>query len=233
MDWLYIISIILFFPAIIASFAVSSRVRKVFNEYSSVGISSGLSAYETARRILDSQGLFAVGIARTQGSLTDHYDPRDNTVYLSDSVYSSSSVSAVGVAAHEVGHAIQHNSGYTPIQVRSRLVPVANAASRAALPLLIIGLILSYMSEYMFFLVYIGIALYAVSTIFALVTLPVEFNASNRAKKILLSEGYISQSESEGVEKVLKAAGMTYVMSFLVSVLSLIRMIAIFGRRRR
>lgn len=233
LDWIYIISIILILPMLVASIAVSSRVKRVFNSYSGVRIESGLTASDVARKILDSEGLFSVSISRTSGSLTDHYDPRNNTVYLSDSVYSSPSVAAVGVAAHEVGHAIQHNTDYAPAKIRSAIVPVVNFGSKAALPLLLIGFIFSVLAEFFFFFIYIGLACYALSTIFALVTLPVEFNASRRAKKILVENGYISSTERDGVDKVLNAAAMTYVMSFLMSLISLLRMIAIFGRRRK
>ena len=231
-DILYLVAGILLLPMIIYSVLVSSRVNRTFRDYSQVFSQSAMTGYEVARRMLKHANLNDVKIDRVRGNLTDHYDPRNNTIYLSDNVFSSSSVAAIGVAAHETGHAIQHNNNYVPVKIRSLLVPAANIGSRFSLPLIFIGFILGVGSAFALYIVYIGIAFYALSTIFMLVTLPVEFNASSRAKDLLLEMNILNQQETQQAGKVLSAAAKTYVASFAISLLFLIRMLGLFGRRR-
>lgn len=228
----YYIASILLLPMIIYSIYVSYKVKKTFRDFSGVYAQSGMTGYEVVKRMLEDAGINDVSIDRVRGELTDHYDPRNNTIYLSESVFSSSSVAAIGVAAHETGHAIQHNQNYLPVKIRSSLVPAANVGSRLAFPLILIGLILSMASELGVYILYIGIAFYALATIFMFVTLPVEFNASSRAKKILAKTNMLSSQEVSMASTVLNAAAKTYVASFAVSLLSLIRMIGLFGRRK-
>lgn len=232
MELLYYIASILLLPMIIYSFIISRRVKSIYNEYSSVYSSSGLMAFQVVRKILDNSGLNDVGIERINGNLTDHYDPRDNTIYLSENVYASSSVAAIGVAAHEAGHAIQFSENYVPVKLRTRLVPAVNLTSKFSLPLILIGLIFSVSIPYFVYFAYMGIAFYALTTIFTFVTLPVEYNASSRAKKILAEENVLSQNEVSMAGEVLNAAAKTYLVSFLISLLFLIRLLAIFARRR-
>ena len=188
-----------------------------------------MTGYDAARRILDMNGLQNVAIEHIAGNLTDHYDPRSNTVRLSDSVYGSSSVAAIGVAAHEVGHAVQHAVGYTPIKVRNAIVPVVNLCSQLAMPLFILGLIFS---SSLFMLTDVGIILFSAAVLFHIVTLPVEINASRRALSTLESSYMLEGEEIGGAKKVLSAAAMTYVASAAMALLQLLRLIAIRDRRR-
>ncbi|MFW5780278.1 MAG: zinc metallopeptidase [Bacillota bacterium] len=231
-DVLYLIAGILLLPVIIYSVLVSSRVNRTFRDYSQIFARSGMTGYEVTRKMLKYANLNDVKIDRVRGNLTDHYDPRNNTIYLSDSVFSSNSVAAIGVAAHETGHAIQHNQNYVPVKVRSLLVPVVSIGSRFSIPLIFMGFILGVGSAFGLYIVYIGIAFYALSTIFMLVTLPVEFNASSRAKNLLLEMKILNEEEAHQASRVLNAAAKTYVASFAVSLLFLIRMLGLFGRRR-
>lgn len=231
-DTVYYVASILLLPMIIYSIYTSYKVKKTFRDYSGVYAKSGMTAYDVVRRMLNDEGMTGVNIDRVRGELTDHYDPRNNTIYLSESVFSSSSVAAIGVAAHETGHAIQHNQNYFPVKVRSSLVPVANIGSRFAIPLIFIGVFLSFTSLLGIYMIYLGIAFYALSTIFMFVTLPVEFNASSRAKRILADSNMLSTEEVYMAGNVLNAAAKTYVASFALSLLFLIRMLGIFGRRR-
>lgn len=202
---------------------VSSR----FSRYSKVRCSSGLTGMETAQRLLAAQGLNMVGTGRVAGKLTDHYDPRSNTVNLSDPVADRTSISAVAVAAHECGHAVQQARGYVPLRVRSALVPVVNIASQASWPFIILGLIFS--SWYP--LVQFGIILFAICVAFQLVTLPVEFNASHRGLQMLREQGIVNGDEVKKARSVLVGAALTYVASALTAILQLLRLILIFGRR--
>ena len=213
---------------LIISLIAQAKVTSTFRKYSQVASVRGVTAAEVARKILDSNGQRNVAVERVSGNLTDHYDPRTNTVRLSESVYDSASVSAIGVAAHECGHAAQHAQNYLPIKIRSALVPVANLGSHLALPLVIIGLLFSASS----ILVDIGIWLYVGVVAFSVVTLPVEFNASRRAIKVIESSYILADGEIEGAKKVLGAAAMTYVASTFAAVMSLLRLLSIAGRRR-
>ncbi len=215
-------------PGLILSLWASAKVKSTFAKYNRVPLRGGLTAAQAARQILDGNGLYSVRIERVQGNLSDHYDPRSNIVRLSDSTFSSSSVAAVGVAAHEVGHAIQHAAHYGPASLRSAIVPVANIGSGAAVPLILIGLFLNMVG-----LIYLGIILFSLAVLFQLVTLPVEFNASRRALQTLNDTGMVTSEESAGVSKVLSAAALTYVAALLSSLLQLVYFITLAGGRRR
>ncbi len=220
---------IIILPALILSLWAQANVNSTFARFSRVSNRRGMTGYDAARRILDMNGLQNVAIEHIAGNLTDHYDPRSNTVRLSDSVYGSSSVAAIGVAAHEVGHAVQHAVGYTPIKVRNAIVPVVNLCSQLAMPLFILGLIFS---SSFFMLTDVGIILFSAAVLFHIVTLPVEINASRRALSTLESSYMLEGEEISGAKKVLSAAAMTYVASAAMALLQLLRLIAIRDRRR-
>ena len=223
-DWTYFLLLI----GAVLSIIASARVQSSFNKYSTIRSMSGLTGAEAAQRILNNAGIYDVSIERVNGHLSDHYDPRSKVLRLSDATYGNSSVAAIGVAAHECGHAIQHNVGYGPLTLRSTLVPAANIASRLGIPIIILGVILSYN----YVLIQIGIWVFALAVFVQLVTLPVEFNASNRAVALLEQYGILGSSEIKPCKKVLSAAAMTYVAAAASSILSLIRLILLFGRRR-
>lgn len=212
---------------IIISMAASANVRGSFQKYSRVYNRRGMRAEQAAELILRNAGIFDVKIDRVQGNLTDHYDPRSKTLRLSDSVYGSTSISAVGVAAHECGHAIQHAGGYVPLTIRGALVPVVNLASTISMPLILAGLFLGYLG-----LAKIGVVLFSAVLIFQLVTLPVEFNASSRALRVLGSTNILYEEEVKTASKVLRAAALTYVASAMATALQLFRLILLINRRR-
>lgn len=214
--------------AIISMFA-SARVEAVFNKYSRVAAASGLTGAEAAKRILNAAGIYDVSVEHVSGKLSDHYDPSRKILRLSDSTYNSRSVAAIGVAAHECGHAIQHQQEYAPLTLRSILVPVTNFASKLAIPIIIIGCILSYNQT----LIQLGIIAFSAAVIFQLVTLPVEFNASSRALDMLEQERILDEYEVPMSRKVLKAAAMTYVAAAASSIIQLLRLILLFGGRDR
>ena len=203
----------------------SARVNSTFNKYSKYRSMSGMTGAQAAERILQSAGIYDGTVQHVSGRLTDHYDPRNKTLNLSDSVYASASVAAVGVAAHECGHAIQHQKNYAPLTIRGALVPVANFGSAQAWPLIIIGLVFGAGS----FLVNLGIIFFSAAVLFQLVTLPVEFNASARAVRILNDTGILGQEELGYTKKVLGAAALTYVASAAAAILQLLRLIILFG----
>ncbi len=219
---------ILVVPAMLLAAFAQMKVSSTFNRYSQVRSRSGYTGAQAARDILDRNGLQGVRIERVRGSLTDHYDPRSNVVRLSDSVYDSPSVAAIGVAAHECGHAVQHAVGYFPIKLRSAIIPVTNIGSKLSIPLLLIGLVVQVEP-----LINLGILLFSTMALFQLVTLPVEYNASNRALATLDSTGMLSGDELQGSKKVLSAAALTYVAALLVAVMQLLRLLLLFGGRRR
>ncbi len=222
-----IITLILF-GVVILSMVVQSRVTGTFRKYSQVPDRSGLTGAEVARRILDENGLSDVNIEHSPGGfLSDHYDPRSRVLRLSREVYQGSNIAALGVAAHECGHAIQHGEHYGAFKLRQALAPTAGIGSQAGMLLFIVGLIMSWPP-----LTYAGIGLYALIVIFQLITLPVELNASSRALSILESGGYMDWEEAGGAKKVLSAAAMTYLMSALVGILSLLRLISLANDRR-
>lgn len=207
----------------------SARVKTTYNKYSSYRSMSGMTGAQAAQRILNSAGIYDVRIQQVSGNLTDHYNPSNKTLNLSDSVYGSSSVAAVGVAAHECGHAIQHQEGYVPLKIRGTLVPAANFGSSLAWPVLILGLFFNDRTGTL--LIHIGILLFSLAVLFQLVTLPVEFNASRRAVKILGETGILSSEELPYTKKVLKAAALTYVASAASAILQLLRIVLLFGGR--
>ena len=204
----------------------SANVTRTYNKYSRVRTLRGVTSQEVAEQILQSAGITDVRIERVSGNLTDHYDPRNKVLRLSDTVYGSTSVAAVGVAAHECGHAVQHKVGYAPIKVRNAIVPVVNFGSKLSWPVILIGLIAGSTG-----LLNLGIILFAFTLVFQVVTLPVEFNASNRALRILKERGLLYGEEVGSARKVLGAAAMTYVTSTISTVLQLLRLVLIFGRR--
>jgi hypothetical protein len=208
----------------------SMNVKFTFWRYKNKITANGITAHETARRILDSNGLHHVAIEPVHGNLTDHYDPRCNTIRLSDSTFNSTSVAAIGIAAHECGHAIQHAEQYTPIKVRHAIFPVVNIANRTWLYLIIAGMFFPLFPGTI--MIYIGIASFALTALFQLITLPVEFDASRRAMNIIASHNILDYSEQRGARKVLNAAAMTYIAALMVSLAQLIRLLAILNRRR-
>lgn len=220
---------ILVLIGVVLSMAASARVKSTFNRYSRERNRSGYTGAMTAERILKSAGIYDVRIEPISGSLTDHYDPKNKVLRLSESVYDSTSVAAVGVAAHECGHAIQHANGYLPLSIRSAIVPVANFGSQISWPLIVIGLVLGNSGN---FLIQLGILLFCAAVAFQLVTLPVEFNASNRAVKILGETGILYEEEVQKTKKVLGAAALTYVAAAASSILQLLRLLIIVGGRR-
>lgn len=223
-DWTYLMVLV----AALLSIATSVMVKSTFNKYAKVRCMSGITGAEAAKRILNCAGANDVRIERVSGSLSDHYDPRSRVLRLSDSTYSSTSVAAIGVAAHECGHAIQHKENYVPLVIRSTLVPVASLGSRLGVPIIILGAILSYN----FVLIQIGIWIFALAVLFQLVTLPVEFNASRRATALLEQYNILREDEIRQSKKVLGAAAMTYLAAAAMSVIQLARFIILFGGRR-
>lgn len=215
---------------ILLSLAASARVKSTFAKYSRVRSMSGMTGAQAAERILRNAGIYDVQIERVSGNLSDHYDPRTKVLRLSDSVYGQSSVAAIGVAAHECGHAIQHQNSYIPLTLRSALVPVANFGSSLSLPLIIIGFSMGYVE----FLIDLGILLFAAAVLFQIITLPVEFNASRRAVIKLGETGILMNDELRLSKKVLNAAALTYVAAAAASILQLLRLILLFrgGRNR-
>lgn len=211
------------------SLAASAKVNSTFSKYSRVRSTTGMTGGEAARRLLQSQGIYDVSVRPVSGSLTDHYDPRTKTVNLSDSVFGSASVAAIGVAAHECGHAIQDNRGYVPLRMRAAFVPVANFGSKLSWPLILIGLLLGGHNT----LVQVGIWMFLAVVLFQLITLPVELNASSRAVRLVDQLGILSGQEVGQTRKVLGAAAMTYVAAAAASILQLLRLIILFGGNRR
>ncbi|MBE6636707.1 MAG: zinc metallopeptidase [Ruminococcaceae bacterium] len=218
--------VILVLPMLLLSMIAQANVSSTFQKYSRILAANRMTAAEAARRILDSRGLHHIQIIRVAGNLTDHFDPKNNVLALSETVHDSPSVAAIGVAAHEAGHAIQHAEGYVPVRIRSAIVPITQFGSKLSMPIVILGLILG-----VYPLAYAGILLFGTVAVFQLVTLPTEFDASRRAMAVL-SEGYLTDEERVGTKKVLTAAAMTYVAALFVSLASLLRLLLIVNRRR-
>lgn len=221
-------TMILVLAGLVLSLLASAMVKSTFAKYAKVRSMSGMTGAQAAERILHSAGIYDVAITKVAGNLTDHYDPRTKTLRLSDATYANASVAAVGVAAHECGHAIQDQKHYGPLVLRSTLVPAANLGSSLAWPVFLVGLIASIPA-----LTTAGIVLFGLAVLFQLVTLPVEINASRRATALLESTGILGSTENQGVKKVLTAAALTYVASLAASVLQLLRLIILAGGRRR
>lgn len=224
---------ILIVPALIFSIWASARVNSTFERYSKTLSSRGVTGREAAEAVLRQNGIHDVRIEQVSGKLTDHYDPRTKVIRLFDSVYNSSSVAAIGVAAHEAGHAAQHNESYVPLTIRNAIIPVTNIGSRLAVPLIILGLFLSYYGEKFLAIAYIGVIAFSLSTLFQLLTLPTEFNASSRAIEAIVSGGILDSNEIKGTKKVLSAAALTYVAALAVSLMQLLRLLIIVNNRRR
>lgn len=224
-DPTYMLIVISALISLFAQFLVNSR----FSKYSRVRSRSGMTGAQAAERILQSQGIYDVAIQRVSGKLTDHYDPRNKTLNLSDAIYASTSVAAVGVAAHECGHAIQHARGYAPLSFRSALVPVANIGSQLSWLFIILGIFFGGSHT----LIMIGILMFSAAVLFQLVTLPVEFNASGRALKLLSETGILQKDEVSDTRKVLSAAALTYVAAATTAVLQLLRLLRLFGGNDR
>ena len=226
MDPTYILVLI----GVVLSMWASSRVKSTYSKYSRVRSASGLTGADTARELLRRNGAGDVTVRHVPGQLTDHYDPRTRTVNLSDAVYDSTSVAAIGVAAHECGHVMQDVNGYVPLRIRAALVPAANLGATLSWPLIIIGILFGGMGSPF---IQIGILMFTLSVAFQVVTLPVEFNASNRALALLEEDGILAHSEVSDARKVLSAAALTYVAAAAASVLQLLRLLILFGGRRR
>lgn len=225
MDPTYILVII----GAILSIAASAKVNSTFNKYARVRSMTGMTGAEAAQRLLHHAGITDVKVEHIRGNLTDHYDPRAKVLRLSDATYGSASVAAVGVAAHECGHAIQHKEGYFPLQIRSALVPVANIGSKLGIPIILLGVLFGYN----YTMVQIGIWVFALAVAFQIITLPVELNASSRAVILLDQQGILAGQEVKDCRKVLSAAALTYVAAAAASILQLLRLIMIFGGGRR
>lgn len=218
---------ILVLIGVIICMAASAKVNSTFQKYARVRSASGMTGAEAADRLLRSNGIYDVRIEHIAGNLTDHYDPRNKVLRLSDATYGAASVAAIGVAAHECGHAIQHAKGYAPLQLRSSIVPVVNIGSKLSWPLILLGVLLSWNHT----LITIGIILFSFAVLFQLVTLPVEFDASKRAVRLLGENGILYGQEVDQTKKVLQAAALTYVAGAASSILQLLRLILLFGRR--
>ena len=225
-DW----TIVLVLIGALISLWAQGRVTSTFNKYSKVRSRTGMTGADAAMRLLRAQGIYDVSVRPVSGNLTDHYDPRTKVVNLSESVYYATSVAAIGVAAHECGHAMQHNEGYAPLNFRSALVPVVNFGSKLSWPLILLGVLFGGVGST---LCQVGILTFTLVVLFQLVTLPVEFNASNRAVKLLDSQGILAGDEVQGTKKVLGAAALTYVAAAASTILQLLRLIILYGGRRR
>lgn len=229
--WGYDPTYILVLIGAVICLIASARVKSTFNRYSQYRSMTGMTGAQAAERILRASGIHDVRVQHVSGSLTDHYNPSKKTLNLSDSVYGATSVAAIGVAAHECGHAIQHQQGYAPLSLRTAIVPVANIGSTLAWPLILLGLF--FTKDTGSILIHLGILCFSLAVLFQLVTLPVEFNASRRALQILGEQGILADSELPYTRKVLKAAALTYVASAAAAILQLLRLVLLFGGRSR
>ena len=223
--WTYVLIVL---PAVILAMWASANVNSTFKKYSKVPSSSGYTGMDAARRILDANGLTNIRIEHVSGNLTDHYDPKAGVIRLSDAVYANNSAAAIGVAAHEAGHAVQHAEKYAPLVIRNAIIPICSIGSNLAMPLIILGLVLD-----MFGLCYVGILAFGLATLFQLITLPVEFDASRRALAALESSGRFSDTDLKNAGKTLRAAALTYVAALAVALANLLRIIVIVGGRNR
>ncbi len=227
-DWTYLVLVL---PAILLATWASSNVRSTFKKYSAIRSRRGITGAQAARRVLDANGLQNVRIERISGNLTDHYDPKTNVIRLSDSVYDNPSTAAIGVACHEAGHAVQYAVDYAPIKLRAAIIPATNIGSKLAMPLILLGLL--FVNTDWYVLAYAGILCFSLSTVFQLLTLPTEFNASRRAMEAIESSGLLYKDELPAAKKTLRAAALTYVAALAVSAAQLLRLILIVGGRRR
>ena len=228
-DWTYVVLVL---PCVIFSLIASSSVNRTFKKYSQQFSRRGITGAQAAERVLRANGVRGVQITRVAGNLTDHFDPTSNVIRLSDSVYGSTSTAAIGVACHEAGHAVQYATNYGPIKLRAAIIPATNIGSKLAMPLILIGLLLSAFETVSYGFVYLGIACFGLSLLFQLITLPVEFNASRRAIRAIEDGELLTEDEQRGARKTLTAAAMTYVAATAVALAQLLRLVLVFGRRR-
>ena len=224
LDWTYILVLI----GAVLSLLASAKVNSTFNKYKKIRSATGMTGAEAAERILHQNGIYDVGIEHVSGNLTDHYDPKAKMLRLSDATYSSTSVAAIGVAAHECGHALQHKEAYGPLKFRTAIVPAANIGSKLGIPIVLLGVFLGRN----LLLIQIGIWVFSLAVLFQIVTLPVEFNASSRALAMVEQYGILGSQEVVHTKKVLSAAAMTYVAAAAASILQLLRLVLLFGKRR-
>lgn len=229
-DWTYIVLVM---PAVLFTMWASANVKNTYARYSRHYNRRGITGAQAARRVLDANGLRHVPIERVSGELSDHYDPRSNVVRLSQGVYDSTSTAAVGVACHEVGHAIQYAVNYAPVKVRTAILPITNLGAQLSMPLIVGGFILAGFAPKLIMLAYLGVACFGLSALFQLVTLPTEYNASRRAIQTIDGMGILQGEELEGAKKVLNAAALTYVAALAVSLMQLLRFVIMLSGRRR
>ena len=225
--------LLLVLPCILLAVWASSNVNSTFKKYASQMSMRRITGAQAAQRVLSANGVTGVRIERVSGNLTDHFDPKTNVIRLSDSVYDTCSTAAIGVAAHEAGHAVQYAQHYAPIKLRAAIIPITNIGSRLAMPLILLGLLFSFGETVSYTFVYLGIACFSLSLVFQLITLPVEFNASRRAMAAIAQTDMLTQEEQKGARKTLTAAALTYVAATAVSLAQLLRLILLFGGRRR
>ena len=224
--------LVLVLPFVIFSIWASTNVNRTFKRYSNVHNQKGLTGAMAAEQVLKNNGVHNVRIEQVSGNLTDHYDPKSNVIRLSSDVYANTSAAAIGVACHEAGHAVQYAQNYTPIKLRTAIVPITNIGSALAMPLIFLGLVLNFMTEFSYTFVYIGIACFGLSLLFQLITLPVEFNASRRAVSAIANAGILGEDELDGAKKTLRAAALTYIAAAAVSAMQFLRLILLFGGGR-
>ena len=229
-DWTYVYLVL---PCLILSLWASAHVNSTIRKYSQQLCRRGLTASEAAQRVLAANGVQGVRIEHVSGNLTDHYDPRSNVIRLSDNVYGSTSTAAIGVACHEAGHAVQYAQSYAPIRLRAAIIPLTNFGSKLALPMILLGLLLSSLGNLSNFFIYLGIGCFGFSLVFQLVTLPVEFNASRRALAAIEQTGILTEEERAGARKTLTAAALTYVAATAAALAQLLRLLVLFGGNRR
>ena len=229
-DWTYIYIVL---PCLLLSLWASSSVNSTFKRYSKQLSSRGITGRDAAICVLEAHGIYNVRVERIAGNLTDHFDPKTNVIRLSDNVYSSTSTAAIGVACHEAGHAVQYAQEYFPMKVRAAIIPATNIGSHLAMPLILLGVLFGAGGSYSYSLVYAGIACFSLSLVFQLVTLPVEFNASHRAMQAIAGRGILTEEEQKGARKTLTGAAMTYVAAVAVAAAQLLRLVLLFGGRRR
>ena len=233
-DWTYVVLVL---PCILLSLWASANVNSTFKRYSGQYSRRGLTGAQAAERVLRANGVTNVRIERVSGNLTDHFDPKSSVIRLSDNVYGNTSTAAIGVACHEAGHAVQYAQDYAPIRIRSAVIPatnpVINFGSKLAMPLILIGLVFSYLGNLSTFFIYLGIACFGFSLVFQLVTLPVEFDASRRAMAAIAQSELLTEEEQRGARKTLTAAALTYVAATAVALSQLLRLLVLFGGRRK
>ena len=227
-DWTYLVLVL---PCVLLSLWASSNVNSTFKKYSRQYSRRGLTGAQAAQRVLSANGVSGVRIERISGHLTDHYDPRCNIIRLSDAVYDSTSTASIGVACHEAGHAVQYAQHYAPIKLRAAVIPITNLGSRLAMPLILLGILFSFMGSFSTMMIYLGIICFATSLVFQLVTLPVEFDASHRAMVAIEQSGLLTDEEQTGAHRTLRAAALTYVAATALALTQLLRLILLFGRR--